>query len=66
MNIVPDFWKKFSQASGNEFDFFSSHPSDSKRIAVMKESLIEIQNNPDFYSKPLLPETPSAKQEYLK
>ena len=66
VNIVPDFWKKFSQASGNEFDFFSSHPSDSKRIAVMKESLIEIQNNPDFYSKPLLPETPSAKQEYLK
>ena len=62
---VPEFWKNFSKTNGNEFDFFSSHPADSKRIAVMKESLAEIKSNPDFYSKPLLPETPTAKAEYL-
>ncbi len=65
VDVVPEFWKNFSKNMGNEFDFFSSHPADSKRIAVMKESLLEIKNNPDFYSKPLLPETPKAKAEYL-
>ncbi|MDO5826474.1 MAG: M48 family metallopeptidase [Methanosphaera sp.] len=62
---VPEFWKNFSKNNVNEFDFFSSHPADSKRIAVLKESLAEIKSNPDFYSKPLLPETPTAKAEYL-
>ncbi|RAP48654.1 MAG: peptidase M48 [Methanosphaera sp. rholeuAM6] len=64
VNIVPEFWKRFSQSSGNDFDFFSTHPSDDKRIAVMKESLHEISQNPDFYSKPVLPETPKAKKEF--
>lgn len=64
VNIVPEFWQRFSQSSGNKFDFFSTHPSDDKRIAVMKESLHELSQNPDYYSKPLLPETPKAKQEY--
>jgi predicted Zn-dependent protease len=66
VDIVPEFWKNFSKNKGNEFDFFSSHPADSKRIAVMNESLVEIKNNPDFYSRPLLPETPKVNEAYLK
>lgn len=62
VEIVPEFWKKFSAHSGNEFDFFSSHPSDSKRIKIMEESLHEIENGKDFYSGPLLPETPKIKE----
>lgn len=61
---VPVFWQRFSQDCNNDFDFFSTHPSDEKRIAVMRESLIEMQNNPNFFSQPLLPETPKAKDEY--
>jgi len=62
VEIVPEFWKKFSAHSGNEVDFFSSHPSDSKRIKVMQDSLDEIKSGKDFYSKPLLPETPKVNQ----
>ncbi len=62
VDIVPEFWKKFSAHTGNEFDFFSSHPSDSKRIKVMIDSLNEIESGKDFYSKPLLPETPKVKE----
>lgn len=62
VEIVPEFWKNFSAHSGNEVDFFSSHPSDSKRIKVMQDSLNEIENGKDFYSGPLLPETPKVKQ----
>ncbi len=61
---IPEFWEKFSSQNANELDFFSTHPSDSKRIAVMRESLYEVYNQQDFYSKPLLPETPKAKKEY--
>lgn len=64
VNIVPDFWQRFAAHGGNEFDFFSTHPSDDKRIAVMKESLNEISVSQDFYSRPLLPETPKAKKDY--
>ena len=62
---VPPFWEEFGDIN-NTFDFFSTHPSDDKRLAVMKESLEEILNERDFYSKPLLPETPSPKNEYKK
>lgn len=61
---IPDFWQRLSQNNSNDFDFFSSHPSDAKRIAVMRESLHEVYNTQDFYSRPLLPETPKAKNEY--
>lgn len=64
VNIIPDFWQKFASMGGNDFDFFSTHPSDDKRVAVMRESLFEISNGADFYSKPLLPETPRAKHEF--
>ena len=64
VEIVPDFWQFSSNAGASTFDFFSTHPSDAKRVAVMKESLDEILNETDFYSKPVLPETPSPKDEY--
>lgn len=64
VEIVPTFWQKFSSGNKNEFDFFSTHPSDDKRIAVMRESLYEISNNNDLYSKPLLSETPKAKNQF--
>lgn len=34
---VPDFWRRVSAAGPNEFDFLSTHPADSKRIARMEE-----------------------------
>lgn len=64
VNVVPDFWHKFTGGATNTFDFFSTHPADDKRIAVMRESLDDILNEDDFYSKPVLPETPAPKEEY--
>ncbi len=61
---VPEFWQRFSINNSNSSDFLSSHPSDEKRIAVMRESLYEINNTNDFYSRPLLPETPKAKKHF--
>ena len=60
---IPSFWQEFS-GNNASFDFFSTHPSDDKRIAVMRESLDEILSENDFYSKPVLPETPSPKKQY--
>ena len=34
---VPPFWEEFGDVN-DTFDFFSTHPSDSKRLAVMEES----------------------------
>ena len=64
VSVVPVFWQKFSEDCANEFDFFSTHPSDEKRIAVMRESLMDMHTKDDFFLPPLLPETPSAKDEY--
>lgn len=64
VGVVPEFWHKFTKGSANTFDFFSTHPADGKRIAVMKESLEHILNETDFFSKPVLPETPAPKDEY--
>lgn len=61
---VPKFWIEFAGDNASGFDFFSTHPSDDKRIAVMIESEEEILNTTDFYSKPVLPETPSPKKQY--
>ena len=62
---VPKFWREFAGDNASSFDFFSTHPSDEKRIAVMVESEKEILNTTDFYSKPIMPETPKAKEEYM-
>ncbi|WP_296811940.1 zinc ribbon domain-containing protein [uncultured Methanobrevibacter sp.] len=48
----------------NDHDFFSTHPSDSKRIAVMNELIVEIENQKDFYSNPVLSEVPTPKDEF--
>ena len=53
---IPDFWQKMSEESSNEFDIFSSHPADSKRIKQMYELIDELLNTSDIYHAPLLSE----------
>lgn len=43
-----------SAKNANQNDFFSTHPSDSKRIAAMNQLIVEIENDPDFHSKPVI------------
>ena len=50
---VPEFWQKMSGHNANNFDFFSTHPADDKRIAVMQSLVLEIEEGID-YSKPVL------------
>lgn len=57
---VPAFWQKMSGQNANNFDFFSTHPADDKRIAVMQSLVLEIEEGVD-YSKPVLGETPNLK-----
>ncbi len=42
-NVAVTFWQRMSQATGNsnQNDMFSSHPSDAKRIAAIKQELPE-------------------------
>ncbi|WP_295620508.1 M48 family metallopeptidase [uncultured Methanobrevibacter sp.] len=61
---VPKFWMEFVGDNARGFDFFSTHPADDKRIAVMIETEEEIINTTDFYSRPILSETPKPKDEY--
>lgn len=56
---VPAFWQKMSGQNANNFDFFSTHPADEKRINVMRALVLEIEEGID-YSKPVLAETPNA------
>lgn len=40
VNAAPAFWKKMTDGkSAEKSDFFSTHPSDSKRIAALKEAI---------------------------
>lgn len=57
---VPAFWQKMSSQNANNFDFFSTHPADDKRIAVMESLVSEIEEGID-YTKPVLAETPNPK-----
>ena len=61
---IPKFWQNMSSHNSNEHDFFSTHPADSKRIAVMNELIYEINNQKDFYSQPVLSETPTPKEHF--
>ena len=61
---IPAFWQSMSAHNSNEHDFFSTHPADSKRIAVMNELIHEIENEKDFHSKPVLSESPVPKEEF--
>ena len=46
VNAAPAFWKKMLEGStGSANDFLSTHPSDAKRIAALKEA---IQTKPNF------------------
>lgn len=61
---IPHFWQAMSKQNSNEHDFFSTHPSDSKRIAAMNELIVEINNADDFHSKPVIGEVPTPKSEF--
>lgn len=50
---VPAFWRKMSAQNANNFDFFSTHPADDKRIAAMESFVSEIERGID-YSRPIL------------
>ena len=40
VNAAPAFWEKMlTGKSGSTNDFLSTHPSDSKRIAALKEAI---------------------------
>ena len=64
ISSIPSFWQEMSSKNSNEHDFFSTHPADSKRIAVMRELIYEIENKKDFHSKPVLSEVPTPKNEF--
>ena len=61
---VPHFWESMAGGNPNNHDFFSTHPSDSKRIAVMNELIHEIENQKDFYSAPVISDVPTPKEEF--
>jgi predicted Zn-dependent protease len=63
ISSIPAFWESMAGGNPNTHDFFSTHPSDSKRIAAMKELIYEIENQKDFYSTPVLSDSPSVKNE---
>lgn len=64
ISSIPAFWESMSGRNPNEHDFFSTHPADSKRIAVMNELIHEIENQKDFYSSPVLGDAPKPKEEF--
>ena len=64
ISSIPAFWQSMAGGNPNNHDFFSTHPSDSKRIAVMNELIHEIENQKDFYSSPVLSDTPKPKEEF--
>ena len=61
---IPSFWQSMAGGNPNSHDFFSTHPSDDKRIAVMNELIVEIENQRDFYSTPVLSDVPTPKDEF--
>ena len=64
ISSIPEFWQSMAGGNPNNHDFFSTHPSDSKRIAVMNELISEIENQKDFYSQPILSDVPKPKEEF--
>lgn len=63
---IPAFWQSMSEENANNFDFFSTHPSDDKRIAAMNEMIFEIENRTDFYSQPVLSDSTSTSSNILE
>ena len=66
ISSIPNFWQSMAGGNPNNHDFFSTHPSDSKRIAVMNELIVEIENQKDFYSYPVLSDVPTPKDEFMQ
>lgn len=64
ISSIPSFWQSMAGGNPNSHDFFSTHPADSKRIAVMNELIHEIENQKDFYSAPVLSDVPTPKEEF--
>jgi len=64
ISSIPAFWQSMAGGNPNDHDFFSTHPSDDKRIAVMNELIFEIENQKDFYSNPVLGDVPIPKEEF--
>ena len=62
INGIPAFWESMSQRGGNEFDFFSTHPSDDKRIANMRALIDEINSQKDFTSGPVIGDAQPTKE----
>ncbi|AMD18116.1 peptidase M48 [Methanobrevibacter sp. YE315] len=60
---IPAFWESMSAKNSNEHDFFSTHPSDSKRIAAMNDLIVEIENQKDFYSSPVIDNSLKPKND---
>ena len=58
---IPSFWQSMAGGNPNNHDFFSTHPSDDKRIAAMNQMINEIENQKDFYSTPVLGDSTSKK-----
>lgn len=50
---VPEFWARMS-GGAHQHDFFSTHPTDKKRINQMEKLVPKILNCQDFKSKPIL------------
>ena len=51
---IPEFWQKMSEKNSNNYDFFSTHPSDSKRINAMLEVINDIHKDEDFDRQQLI------------
>ena len=59
---IPAFWESMSQRGANDFDFFSTHPSDDKRIANMKALIEEINSGKDFTKGPVIGDAQPVKE----
>ncbi len=51
---IPEFWQKMSEINSNKHDFFSTHPSDKKRIDAMNKLVLEISNQENFNNTPVI------------
>ena len=59
---IPEFWQRVSAQGANNFDFFSTHPSDDKRIAAMRKLIVEIENGKDVINTPVISDGSSTTQ----
>lgn len=63
INETPDFWQRMSENNSNNYDFFSTHPSDKKRIDAMNKLVLAISNNEKSYNAPVLSGNINKKNE---